>query len=225
MSACKVCGTDLLEDAKACHVCGSSVDDVLSGAAEPVPTPEKTELVRMPAASGRRRCPACSERYDDSYRDSFCTCGAALVADEPTADEAPDVDLKPAGPAKLDLVPVTPLAGVARLVIYSAERQPIHTFALDRDVTRVGRDDAVRGDFVDLDVGRLFDAATARKVSRKHCLVLRSRETQSFVLRPLAGNTGTQVGGELAAELSDYPLSDGTRIVLGGAVRMKFVTS
>ena len=174
----------------------------------------------MPAASGRRRCPACRERYDDSYRDSFCVCGAALVAEQ---EELPPLDVIPLGPAKADLIPVSQ-PGVARLVIYSSDRQPIHSFVLDRDVIRVGRNDPVRGDFVELDVGRLFDAATARKVSRKHCLVLRSRETQTFVLRPLAQNTGTQVGDELATELTDYPLTDGTRIVLGGAVRMKFVT-
>jgi hypothetical protein len=218
MSACKVCDTQLAAEAKTCHVCGSSVEDTFSPDPRPAPEPSG-ELIRMPAASGTRRCPVCSERYDDAYRDSFCVCGAALVAED---GAAPDVDLKPAGPAKLDLVP-TAAPGVARLVIYSADRQPINTFALDRDVTRVGRDDAVRGDFVDLDVGRLFDAETARKVSRNHCLVLRSRDTQAYVLRPLAGNTGTQVGDELAAELTDYPLSDGTRIVLGGAVRMKFV--
>ena len=33
----------------------------------------------------------------------------------------------------------------------------IHTLSLDRDVTRIGRNDPVRGDFVDLDVGGLFD--------------------------------------------------------------------
>jgi hypothetical protein len=219
MLACKVCGTELLDDAKACHVCGSSVDDDFSPTLAPA-LPD-LEPVRMPAASGQRRCPACRERYDDSYRDSFCACGAALVADHP---ELPDIDLVPVGPAKADLITASQ-PGVARLVIYSAQRQPIHSFVLDRDVIRVGRDDPVRGDFVELDVGRLFDAATARKVSRKHCLVLRSRETQTFVLRPLAQNTGTQVGDELATELTDYPLTDGTRIVLGGAVRMKFVTS
>ena len=224
MPACKVCGTDLPDEAKTCHVCGSSTDEVFSSATGPAAL-EETGPARMPAASGRRRCPACPERYDETYRDSFCTCGAALIAeDDATAAEAPDVDLKPAGSRSIFAGPLGLPAGVARLVIYSADRRPIHTFALDRDVTRVGRDDAVRGDFVDLDVGRLFDAATARKVSRKHCLVLRSRETRAFVLRPLAGNTGTQVDDELAAELTDYPLSDGTRVVLGGAVRMKFVT-
>jgi hypothetical protein len=217
MPACHVCGTDLLDGARACHVCGSSADDDL----EDGPAPDLAlQPVRMPAVSGPRRCPVCSARYADDYRDSFCVCGAALVAEQA---ELPDVDLIPVGPAKLDLIPVGP-PGVARLVVYSAERQPIHSFVLDRDVTRVGRDDPVRGDFVELDVGRLFDEATARKVSRKHCLVLRSRETQAFVLRPLAGNTGTQVGDELAEELTDYLLADGTRIVLGGAVRLKFVT-
>jgi hypothetical protein len=178
----------------------------------------------MPATSGQRVCPVCDERYDDTYADSFCVCGTAL---EPDAAEAPDIDLQPArAPVDLPLEPAQePAAGVARLVVYSAERQPIHTLLLDRDVTRIGRTDPIRGDFVELDVSKLFDAETARKVSRKHCLVLRSRETQTYVLRPLASNTGTQMGTELAAELTDYPLGDGTRIVLGGVVRIKFVAS
>ncbi len=218
MSACFVCGSDLADDARSCPVCGTSVEPGLAPAL-PAPAPEP---VRMPAASGPRLCPVCHKRYDDTYADSFCTCGTALAADVP-----PDIDLQPArAPAELPLEPASEpeAAGAARLVVYSADRQPIHTLVLDRDVTRVGRNDPVRGDFVELDVSRLFDAETARKVSRKHCLVLRSRETQTYVLRPLAHNTGTQVGNELAEELTDYPLTDGTRIVLGGVVRMKFVT-
>src|SRR5262249_27233443 len=159
--------------------------------------------------TGKRLCPACHRHFDADYADSFCICGAALV---------PDLGLELAAlPAPAPEAVSLP-GGVARLVVYSAELQPIHTLALDRDVTRIGRNDPVRGDFVDLDVGGLFDAATARKVSRKHALVLRSRETQTYFLRPLAQNTGTQVGSELARELVDYPLADGTRIILGGAV-------
>jgi hypothetical protein len=115
-----------------------------------------------------------------------------------------------------------PPAGTVCLVVYDAERRPIHYHRLDQDVTRVGRTDAVQGDFADLDLGALFDDETARRVSRKHALVLRSRATRAFVLRPLPHNTGTQIDAARAEELHDYPLRDGTRVVLGGAVRLKF---
>ena len=180
-------------------------------------------------------CYVCGSELADEAR-SCPVCGTSVEPSLPVAlpTPAPDIDLGPAHEAEeLPLrqqppsppQPVEDTIGVARLVVYSANRQPIHTMLLDRDVTRIGRNDPVRGDFVDLDLGVLFDAETARKVSRKHCLVLRSRETRTYALRPLARNTGTQVGNELAAELTDYPLSDGTRIVLGGAVRLKFLTS
>ena len=44
------------------------------------------------------------------------------------------------------------MAGVARLIVYSTDLKPIHTLVLDRDVTRIGRNDPLRGDFVELDV-------------------------------------------------------------------------
>ena len=213
MSACFVCGSDLSEGARSCAVCGTSVPVAPSPPVDPAPA---AAVAPTAAATGARICPVCLTRYDASYPDSFCECGAGLTPDlslervAEAADRAPALEASVAGP---------------RLVVYSADRQPIHTLALDRDVIRLGRTDAVRGDFVDLDVSRFFDEATARKVSRKHAVVLRSRETQAFTLRPLAGNTGTQIEGELAKELEDYPLKDGTRIILGGVVRPKFVTS
>ena len=88
----------------------------------------------------------------------------------------------------------------------------------------MGRQDAVRGDFPDLDLAGLLDESAARKVSRRHAELLRARSTQSYLLRPLPGNTGTQVGKELATPGKEYPLIDGTPIVLGGAVWMKFET-
>ena len=210
MSSCYVCGSEMADEARSCPVCGTAVE-----AGPPLSPPD----------SGLRACPACGQRYDPDYPDSFCACGTALVADSTVL---PDIDLEPARAAEdLPLEREGPPAEMAgpRLVVYSADREPIHTLLLDRDVTRIGRTDPVRGDFVELDVGGLFDGPTARKVSRKHCLVLRSRETHTFTLRPLAGNTGTQVDNELAAELTDCPLTDGTRIVLGGVVRIKFVVS
>jgi hypothetical protein len=103
-------------------------------------------------------------------------------------------------------------------------RQPIRYFAINKDVLVIGRQDPVRGDFPDVDLGSLLDASLARKVSRRHAEVLRARDTQTYRLRPLPGNTGTQVGKELASAGEEYQLTDGTPIVLGGAVWMKFET-
>ena len=68
------------------------------------------------------------------------------------------------------------------------------------------------------------DESLSRKVSRRHAEVLRARDTQTFTLRPLPGNTGTQVGKELAQPGQNYPLTDGTPIVLGGVIWLKFET-
>ena len=67
-----------------------------------------------------------------------------------------------------------------------------------------------------------MDADTARKVSRKHALVLHSRATKSYTLRPLAGNTGTQIEADMVPPLQDFPLKPGRRFILGGVVRFKF---
>src|SRR5205807_8510024 len=105
MTACFVCGSELAEGARACPVCGTSVESAPAPALpapEPAPTPAPVQasLVQagpaaMPAASGPRICPVCRERYDDDYDDSFCACGTALVADT-SAREEPDIDLEPA---------------------------------------------------------------------------------------------------------------------------------
>jgi hypothetical protein len=59
-------------------------------------------------------------------------------------------------------------------------------------------------------------------VSREHALVLRARSTGAFSLRPLAGNSGTQVEADMVPAEQDYPLAPGTRLILGGEVRFKF---
>jgi hypothetical protein len=167
-------------------------------------------------------CYICGTEFDADAK-SCPVCGTSVAA--LSSEELPPIiDLEPVAPPESVARP-EPVAGAARLIVYSTDLKPIHTLVLDRDVTRIGRNDPLRGDFVELDVGALFDAETARKVSRKHCVILRSRETSTYVLRPLAGNTSTQVGNGLATELMDYPLGDGTRIVLGGVVRIKFETS
>ena len=48
------------------------------------------------------------------------------------------------------------------------------------------------------------------------------RAGDTFSLRPLPGNTGTQVNAEMLSGPEDVPLAPGTRIILGGVVRLKF---
>jgi hypothetical protein len=52
--------------------------------------------------------------------------------------------------------------------------------------------------------------------------VLRARASGTISLRPLPGNTGTQLETEMVLPLHDYPLTPGQRIILGGVVRLKF---
>ena len=94
-------------------------------------------------------------------------------------------------------------------------------FPLDKDVIAIGRADPLGGHFPDLDVGQWLDKDTARKVSRRHALVLRQWQDNTFLLRPLSGNTGTQIDQDMVAALHDYPLAPGTRLILGGAVRLR----
>jgi hypothetical protein len=155
-----------------------------------------------------RHCPACGKQYGADYRDSFCTCGVELRSAEPASVKPPAVD--------------RPAPGTRCLVLYGADRKPQRYFPLTRDVTLIGRLDAVQGSFPDIDVDACVDAATARRVSRRHALVLHSRADDTFRLRPLGGNTGTQIEADMVMPLIDYPLTPGTRFVLGGGVRFKF---
>jgi hypothetical protein len=201
-----------------------------------------------PATGGKRVCSLCHTVYGTEYDDEFCRCGGELVAatDLPPEPESPDrsdssavqPDVRSPEPAETagdgpqpaggsgtatgKSGPVRPLAGTDCLVVYSEQKEPIHYCAIDKDVTVIGRSDPVRGDFPDLDLGELFDQATARKISRKHALVLRLRDSHTYLIRPLGGSTGTQIEREMAEPLHDYPLTVGTRLVLGGTVRLKF---
>ena len=228
MPNCAICSEPLRVDQKVCDVCGTSVPEVAPeflprSPSPPAPVTGPPPLVETePVSSGRRICPLCSATYEAAYADEFCCCGGELIVDTgiaPLPGRPEARSASPLPPAK----PARPPTGTVCLVVYS-EREPIHYCTIDKDVTIIGRGDPVRGDFPDLDLGELLDSSVALKVSRKHAMVLRSRDKQLYVLRPLAGNTGTQIEKDLATALQDYPLSNGTRIVLGGVVRIKFDT-
>src|SRR5262249_6241794 len=112
--------------------------------------------------------------------------------------------------------------GTPCLVLYGAGKRPLHYFPLHKEAVLIGRLDAVAGNFPDIDVTPLLDASLAPKISRRHALILQLPSTGLFLLRPLAGNTGTQWGADMVEPLKDYPLEHGRRVILGGAVRFKF---
>jgi hypothetical protein len=155
-----------------------------------------------------RHCPACGRRYGTDYADNFCGCGVELkgTSDSPAAAKAVE----------------RPPAGTRCLVLYGSDRRPLHYFPLTRDVTLIGRLDPVQGSFPDINVDAFVPPALARKVSRRHALVLHTRADDSFHLRPLEGNTGTQIEADMVLPQVDYALAPGTRFVLGGGLRFKF---
>jgi hypothetical protein len=153
----------------------------------------------------------------------LCSCGlelfqadqlpAAIVEEAPAALAVPSSE---AGEA------ARPAAGTPCLVLYGAGKRPLHFYPLHKEALMIGRLDAVAGNFPDIDVTPWLDVSLARKISRRHALILKLRSTNSFFLRPLAGNTGTQWENDMVEPLKDYPLEHGRRIILGGAVRFKF---
>jgi hypothetical protein len=187
-----------------------------------LPTTDQGPAVTWPNASAAsatgRTCPACGKTYGADHRDAFCVCGAELTIAPilPAAVTGQPLPVKPL-PA-----PERPPPGTPCLVLYGPDKRPVNFFPLTKDVLLIGRLDPVSGCFPDVDVSEWVEEATARKVSRRHALILRSRATGIFTLRPLPGNTGTQVNAELLSAPEDVPLSTGTRVILGGVVRFKF---
>jgi hypothetical protein len=236
---CDTCGTSVPTSSAAgvteSLVSGSRpAPPPLSRPVPPAPIAPTAAPVAAAASHGTSRvCPICQAQYGPDYQDEFCNCGGELVAGTAAAKPAavppstgspspvaatPAPAPAPVGPAK----PVRPAAGTVCLVVYSEQKEPLHYCPIVKDVTIIGRSDPVRGDFPDLDLSELFDTSISRRISRKHIMVLRSRTTGTYALRPLGGNTGTQIEKELATPLQDYQLTSGTRLVLGGVVRLKF---
>jgi hypothetical protein len=171
-----------------------------------------------PLPAGQRFCLACGTHFDPAYADSFCRCGVELISAEQLAGL---MDQEGRG-GKESAGPVRPPAGTRCLLLFGPDKQPLHYFPLDKDAILIGRLDAVEGVFPDIDLAAWLDEVSARKVSRRHALVLRSRAGSTYSLRPLAGNTGTQIDADMVPALHDYPLEPDRRIILGGAVRFKF---
>jgi hypothetical protein len=171
----------------------------------------------VPIYPAQRKCASCGTVYGPDHADPFCTCGMEL---QPVS--AAPVPSLPTPPPALDSAAEKPASGTRCLVLYGPDRKPLRYFPLRKDVTVIGRQDPVRGHFPDINLEEWLDEASARKVSRKHAVLFHTRAEGTFSLRPLAGNTGTQIEQEMVEPLKDYPLAPGTRLILGGTVRFKF---
>jgi len=247
---CDTCGTSVATSPTAAASFSSPPPLPPSAPRSAPPAPPVTNDPAPPfnsVSGSNRACPLCRTQYAADYQDEFCRCGGELVAADsiqgmqtstesllagpfspevpafaPPPPESPATSFPVSSPAAPSNQLVRPQPGTVCLVVYSEQKLPIHYCSITKDVTMIGRSDPVRGDFPDLDLSEMFDNSLSRKISRKHAMILRSRTTGNYSLRPLGGNTGTQVEKELAVALQDYPLTSGTRIVLGGIVRLKF---
>ena len=218
MAHCVICGEALPEGTRVCTICGSSQPDQNVPVAAVVTAPPTTSKL-VPSSQavppGGRLCPACGKVYTADFTDAFCTCGSELVLAAAVAEQDRAAATVPAGSTR-------PPPGTPCLVLIGPDKEPAQYFSLTRDAVLIGRLDAVAGVFPEIDVTEWLDAAAARKVSRQHALILRARAAGTFTIRPLAGNTGTQIEADMVPSLHDYPLQPGTRIILGGAVRFRF---
>jgi hypothetical protein len=145
----------------------------------------------------------------------------AVVEEAPVVAEAPPA-VEEANAPGMKVRSAKPSPGTPCLVLYGPDKKPLQYFPLTKDAMLIGRLDAVAGNFPDIDLDEWFDRPTIRRISRQHALILRTRATGSFALRPLTGNTGTQLESQMLAAAQDYPLQPGHRIILGGVIRLKF---
>ena len=235
MAICNICGEPIADGSRTCSLCGSSAEEFFPAATGLHLSPPSSTPLPKVLLPGSSYCPVCVKVYGPEQLDPFCECGTELLKELPREsmfDEIPmapfleDVPMAPIlddePPAELKPHGVKPSPGTPCLVLYGPDKQPLQYFALTKDATLIGRLDAVAGNFPDIDLDEWFDRATIRRVSRQHALILRSRTAQTFALRPLVGNTGTQLEANMIAPQQDYPLRPGHRIVLGGVIRLKF---
>ncbi len=216
-----VCGTQLLKEAQVqtpgLAAEGSADEDAPD--AELVEEPPAAAIIEeAPMAPVLEEAPPLAPIVEE-------VPAAALVEDAPPmapiVEEAAPADEEETEPA-VKVRAVKPPSGTPCLVLYGPDKKPLQYFSLTKDATTIGRLDAVKGVFPDIDLDEWFDRSVIRRISRQHALILRTRATGAFALRPLAGNTGTQLEADMLTPLQDYPLRPGHRIVLGGVIRLKF---
>jgi hypothetical protein len=232
MDTCQLCGDTIQPSDKQCRSCGTlvAISTLEAGASLTSDVEISSPVIEANSIETdspvSKVCSTCGKTYPAEFTDEFCDCGVELIAgsQSPMTSSSGKTDPvnssveMPAAPNK----PTKPASGSKCLVTYSADRLPVHYFVIDKDVIVIGRNDPIRNIFVDLDFSGILEPDLARKVSRRHATILRSRVDSSLVFRPTEGNTGTQIEGTIAVAGQEYPLTDGTRMIFGGVARIKF---
>lgn len=164
-------------------------------------------------------CPACKESNHD-VAEVCIMCGAHLP-ELPTRHLTPVTEVS--GDVLMPREPTPPPTGTLAIAVYhDVEPRIMAWFPVETDMTLVGREDAKRGIFPDVDLGRIErDAVQAERVSREHLRIL--RRPGGLTVEVLPGSTGTQLNKTLLPEGASSPLRPGDRLILGGRVRLKLV--
>lgn len=164
-------------------------------------------------------CPSCQESNHDAA-DLCLLCGARLPvlpvqSETVVADGDPQI-LLPVGPAE------PPRGALAIALYHDTEDRVLHYHVIESDTTLIGREDAARSVYPDLDLSRFVtDGVAAERVSRQHARLI--RRGRRLELEVIEGSTGTQVNREIVAAGTRVTVEVGTRIVLGARVRTKLV--
>ncbi|MBI3823667.1 MAG: FHA domain-containing protein [Planctomycetes bacterium] len=212
-SCCPACGKVYAADyADLFCVCGTMLVKDLAAAAVVEAPPMAPILEEPPIALVEEIPPMAPILEEAPPLAPFIEEPPPVVIEPAAAEETPDVKKRA----------VKPPSGTPCLALYGPDKQPLHYFPLTKDAMMIGRLDAVAGNFPDIDLDEWFERAIIRRISRQHALILRTRATGAFALRPLPGNTGTQLEAQMLAPAQDYPLQPGHRIILGGVIRLKF---
>ena len=119
-------------------------------------------------------------------------------------------------------------SGTVVLQIFHDEQPEIvHQHEVVNDITLIGREDAQRDVFPDLDLTPLAEqGVSVNSVSRQHLRLLRNNGR--YFLFIYRGTTGTQVCKDVIDPSrygQRFEIKVGDRIILGGKVRMKLTTS
>lgn len=162
-------------------------------------------------------CPVCQESNHD-VADVCMLCGASLP-ELPIQRHDADQGDQLMVPAR---EPEPPRGALALAIYHDREARVIAYYALDADVSLIGREDAARGVFPDIDVSALqAQGVSAPHVSRQHARLLRLHGR--LWLEVLPGSTGTQLNRTLVQPGATVPVAAGDRVIFGGRVRTKLV--
>ncbi len=119
--------------------------------------------------------------------------------------------------------PSPPPGSTALAIFHDSSPHVVHYQVLGSDVLMVGREDAAKGVFPDLDLSLFLNQGVgATHVSREH-LRITARDGHYFA-EALPGTTGTQWNKAILPPQERVQLSVGDRLILGARVRLKLMS-